>query len=222
MKKYIAMLLAAILLCTSASGLALAAGSDTEEPILLFSDDFSALSEGGKPVVGVKDEQWTQTVENADKKLFVTGKADGRNMTLYIHSEEGGQAGSPRIAKRMDLRNYSKLTVEFKAKSGGVTLGFNFSGKGGVPDTRLCSVDSYDWQSYRVEIDLVEGVCDIYMGRQCIEKGKTIKLPDLSSAEVRFNAAAQPRMAAYVDYVAIYGVPLSDADIATAAATADA
>ncbi len=214
MKKYIAMLLAAALLCGSAGGVVFAAQADEE--ILLFSDDFSALTEGGKPTVGNADTQWTQIVENAEKKLFVNGAADGRNMALYIHGEEGGQNGSPRIAKRMDLRNYSKLIVEFRAKSDGAALNMNFSGMGGVPDNRLYMVEEADWRDCRVEIDLLEGVCDIYVNRRSVEKGKTFKLPDLSAAELRFNAAAQPGVGAYLDDVKIYGVVLKDSDIVNA------
>ena len=67
MKKIIAILLTTVMLISACSGVALAVKSKTnDEPVLLFSDDFSALSEDGKVTVGSRDEQWTQVVENAE------------------------------------------------------------------------------------------------------------------------------------------------------------
>ncbi len=212
MKKYIAMLLATVLLCSSAGGAVFAVKSDAEA-LLLFADDFSALKDGSKPVCGNADAQWTQIVENAEKKLVVSGAEDEGNMALYIHGEEGGQNGSPRIAKRIDLRNYAKLMVEFRAKSGGAALNINFSGKGGVPDNKLFQVTDTDWKTYRIEIDLVKETADVYVNRKCVEEDKPFTLPDLATAEVRFVAAVQPDQGAYLDDVVISGVELGEDDI---------
>ncbi len=195
-KKWLSAMLACVMTVMSMGALPAFAA----EPTVVYSDNFDALAEGGKP-------SGVQVVENATKMLYVKGEKEGANGVLHIYAHEDGEAGGPRIAVKFNAIGLSDLTVTFKGKNAGANAGLAFATDGGKGSmiTTVGSATTKDWTEVKVEINFETMTYTTTTGGKQTAKDKPLHTPnDLSTAELRFSAGApKPGEGAYFDDIVV-------------------
>ncbi|MBQ4159648.1 MAG: hypothetical protein IJD83_01830, partial [Clostridia bacterium] len=201
MKKTMAAILACVMLLSCIGVPTVLA----EEKNVLFSADFSSVTEGEVPAKGAGNDQWSNILTNADKKLFVRGEKDGDNTVLAFGCEADGQRGGPRIAKSIALTGLSSVTVSFRVKAEDTKLDVQLmSDEGGKSYTTALWSDITDgWAEVQIEIDLKQKTLKQTVNGTTVGEKEIHSINDYSTTQFRFTPTPEPGQSVYIDDVLI-------------------
>ena len=176
-----------------------------EEEHVLFSADFSSVAEGETPAKGTGNDQWSNILTNADKKLFVRGEKDGDNTVLAFGCEESGQRGGPRIAKSVALTGLSSVMVSFRVKAEDTKLDVQLMrDEGGKSYTTALWSDITDgWAEVQIEIDLKKKTLKQTVNGKTVGEKEIHSINDYSTTQFRFTPTPEPGQSVYIDDVFI-------------------
>ena len=190
MKRVLAMMLVFIWLVSCVGAVPTFASENT----VLFRADFSSVAEGATPSKGSGDDQWSNVLTNADKKLYVRSATEDGNAVLVLGCEEDGQRGGPRVARNLSLAGLSKIFVSLRVKSEQTNLDVLLLSDEGGKDytTTLWSGTTKGWATVELEVDLdKKTIVQTVNG----EKAATLTLHairDFSTTSFRFTPTPEP------------------------------